>query len=136
MLTMKFHGVEISIAGGGEEIVRAQISCPFFLFFFFFFFFIQVLCFITGTKTTWSASYGKEKPLRPPLTSPRKKESPQVPLVWDQPHISPGRNPTISRTKLKESNVTKPESRKQKENRNPITQINKRNPIQVQRENH
>src|ERR1700712_945027 len=78
-----------------------------------------------GTKASWSASYGKKKPLCPPLTSLRKKPSPQVPLVWDQPHISPGRNPTISRTSPKESKVTKQESRKQQENRNPITQITK-----------
>ena len=35
--------------------------------------------------------------------------------------------------KPKENKVTKQASRKQKENRNPITQRNKRNPIQVRR---
>jgi len=35
MLTMNSPGVEISIAGGVEEIVRAQIICLFFLLFFF-----------------------------------------------------------------------------------------------------
>ena len=37
MLTMTFHGVEISIAGGGEEIVSAPNLLPFFLFFSLFF---------------------------------------------------------------------------------------------------
>ena len=35
----------------------------------------------------------------------------------------PEETPAISRTKPKESKVTKQESRKQKENRNPITQV-------------
>jgi len=64
MLMMNSHGVEISIARCVEEMVRDPNPMPFFSFFFFFCFFLHVLCFIRhlGTKTTCSASYGKEKP--------------------------------------------------------------------------
>jgi len=48
MLTMNTHGFEFSIAGGVEEIVRAQIPCL--LFFFSFFFFIMRSFFI-GTRS-------------------------------------------------------------------------------------
>ena len=34
MLTMNSHGVEFSIAGFVEEMVRAQIPCLFFFFFY------------------------------------------------------------------------------------------------------
>jgi len=63
MLTMNSHGVEISIAGCVREMVRDPNPLPF--FFSLFFLFLHVLCFIRhlGTKTTCSASYGKEKPL-------------------------------------------------------------------------
>jgi len=58
MLTMNTPGVEFSIAGGVEEIVRDPNPMSFLFFFF------DVLCFIRhlGTKTTCSASYDKEKP--------------------------------------------------------------------------
>jgi len=60
MLMMNTHGVEFSNAGGVEEIVRGPNPRRFFFFFFLFY----VLCFIhhLGTKTTCSASYGKEEP--------------------------------------------------------------------------
>jgi len=35
MLTMKTHGVEFSIAGGVEEMVRAPTSMFFYLYFFY-----------------------------------------------------------------------------------------------------
>jgi len=40
MLTMNSHGVEISIAGGVVEMVRAPNLVPFFFIFLFFYFFI------------------------------------------------------------------------------------------------
>jgi len=40
MLTMNTHGVEFSIAGGVEEIVRDPNLMPFFFLFSFFLFFI------------------------------------------------------------------------------------------------
>ena len=56
----------------------------------FFSFFFPVLCFIRllGTKTSCSASYGKEKPPITNQTVPGKKASTHVPLVWNQPHTS------------------------------------------------
>jgi len=47
MLKITTHGVEFSIAGGVEEIVRAPNSMSFFFFlsFFFFFFFFYLLIF-------------------------------------------------------------------------------------------
>jgi len=62
MLTMNYYGVEISIAGCVEEMVRRPNPMPFFFLFLFFFF--HVLWFIhhLGIKTTCSAGYGKEKP--------------------------------------------------------------------------
>ena len=50
------------------------------------------MCFVfqqRGTKTAWSARYGKEKtPTSPDVSPPApwKKSSTQVPLVWNQPH--------------------------------------------------
>jgi len=94
MLTMKTHGVEFSIAGGVEEIVRApnpmsffSLSFFFFLFFFLFLFF-HVLCFIRhlGTKTTCSASYGKEKP---PSTHRRQGKSHQPKSLWSETNRTP-----------------------------------------------
>ena len=44
---MNSDGVEISIAGGVEEMVRAQLPGGFFYFFYFFFlfFFFYIMCF-------------------------------------------------------------------------------------------
>jgi len=57
ILTMNSHGVEISIAGCVEEMVRDPNLMPFL-------FFLSCALFYRhlGTKTTCSASYGKEKP--------------------------------------------------------------------------
>jgi len=55
------------------------------------FFFYHVLCIIqlVGTKTTCSASYGKEKTPSPLIhPAPGQKPSTQVSLVRDQPHTS------------------------------------------------
>jgi len=88
MLTMKTHGVEFSIAGYVEEIIRDPKSHAFF-FFFSSFFSCALYYQLLGTKTTCSASYGKEK-TPSPLIHPAqgKKPSTQVPLVRDQPHTS------------------------------------------------
>jgi len=59
-VTMISRGVEISIAGGGEEMVRA-ISLG--VFFFFFFFCSQIVIMFKGTKDSCSASYGDKKPI-------------------------------------------------------------------------
>ena len=45
MLTMISRGVEISIAGGVEEMVRDPNATTFFFFFFFFFFFLFFIIF-------------------------------------------------------------------------------------------
>ena len=52
-VTMISHGVEISIAGGVEEMVHAYISGLFFFFFFFFFFlfFCNHAFIFSGTKS-------------------------------------------------------------------------------------
>jgi len=62
MFTINTHGVDFSLSGCVEEMVRDPNPMTFFFFLFFFLF--HVLCFIChlGTKTTCSASYGKEKP--------------------------------------------------------------------------
>jgi len=69
---MNSHGVEFSIAGCVVEMVRDPNSMSFFLFFFFF----HVLCInqLLGTKTTCSASYGKEKTPSPILLQPSTRE--------------------------------------------------------------
>jgi len=53
------RGAEISIAGGGEEMVRAYTLVGFF----FFFFFNQFVIMFKGTKDSCSASYGDKKPI-------------------------------------------------------------------------
>jgi len=60
------RGVEISIAGGGGEMVPGPISWSFFSSFFFC---NQIVIMFKGTKDSCSASYGDKKPiskLRPP----------------------------------------------------------------------
>ena len=60
------RSVEISIAGGGGEMVRGPISWSFSLFsffFLFFFFFNQIVIMFKGTKDSCSASYGDKKPI-------------------------------------------------------------------------
>ena len=86
MSTMNTHGGECLIAGGVEEIVRDPKRRPFFSFFFY-----QVICInqLLGTKTTCSASYGREKTPSPLIhPAPGKKPSTQVSLGRDQPHTS------------------------------------------------
>ena len=135
MLTINFHGVEISIAGGGEEIVRAQIFCPFVSLFL-----IHVLCFICqlGTKTTCSASYGKEKPPITNQTAPGKKPSTQVPLVRDQPHTSHTeiRNPTLTSLSGQRRKVKHNMGRYQQENPCRRHQQKKRLDITTRQPNH
>ena len=55
------RGVEISIAGDGEEMVRAYLLVVF--FFFFFFFLYQIVIMFKGTKDSCSASYRDKKPI-------------------------------------------------------------------------
>jgi len=59
-VTMISRGVEISIAGGGGEMVRAS-SWSF--FFFSFSFFNQIVIMFKGTKHSCSVSYGDKKPI-------------------------------------------------------------------------
>jgi len=61
-VTMISHGVEISIAGGGGEMVRV-LSLGRSLFFFSFFFLYQIVIMFKGTKDSCSASYGDKKPI-------------------------------------------------------------------------
>jgi len=58
-VTMISRGVEISIAGGGGEMVRV-ISLG---RFFFFFFCNQIVIMFKGTKDSCSGSYGDKKPI-------------------------------------------------------------------------
>ena len=60
-MTMISRGVEISIAGGGGEMVRAYPLVVFFLFFFLFC--NQFVIIFKGTKDSYSASYGDKKPI-------------------------------------------------------------------------
>jgi len=57
------RGVEISIAGGGGEMVRVPISWSFFSLFFFFFFCNQIVIMFKCTKDSCSARYGHKKPI-------------------------------------------------------------------------
>jgi len=52
------RGVEISIAGGGGEMVRVLSLGRFF-----FFFCNQIVIMFKGTKDSCSASYGDKKPI-------------------------------------------------------------------------
>jgi len=89
---MNSHGVEISIAGCVEEMVCDPNLRPlffhFFQLFFLFLFLFHVLCFIPhlGTKTTCSASYGKEKP---PGTHRRQGKSHQPKSLWYETNRTP-----------------------------------------------
>jgi len=77
MLTINSHGVEISIAGCIEEMVRDPNTMPFlFYFILFYFIFYHVLCIIQllGTNTTCSASYGKAKTPSPIFLQPGTRE--------------------------------------------------------------
>ena len=57
-MTMISRGVDISIAGGGGEMVRVvSLHCSFF------FFCNQIVIMFTGTKDSCSASYGDKKPI-------------------------------------------------------------------------
>jgi len=62
-VTMISCGDEISIAGGGGEMVYVLTLGRFFLFFSFFLFYQFVIMF-KGTKESCSASYGDKKPIR------------------------------------------------------------------------
>ena len=63
-MTMISRGVEISIAGGGGEMVRVLPLGHFiFLFFYFFIFCNQIVIMFKGTKDSCSASYGDKKPI-------------------------------------------------------------------------
>jgi len=59
-------GVEISIAGGGGEMVRAYLLVG---FFFLFFFCNQIVIMFKGTKDSCSASSGDKKPISKRLTA-------------------------------------------------------------------
>jgi len=50
MLTMNTHGVELSIAGGVEEIVRDPNLLSFFSFFHFFIFFFSCALFYSSSR--------------------------------------------------------------------------------------
>jgi len=58
-VTMISRGVEISIAGGGGEMVHGLSLGRFF----FFFFGNQIVIMFKGTKDSCSASYGDKKPI-------------------------------------------------------------------------
>jgi len=57
-VTMISRGVEISIAGGGGEMVRVLSLGRFF-----FLFCNQIVIMFKGTKDSCSASYGDKKPI-------------------------------------------------------------------------
>ena len=72
MLTTNSDGVEIPIASSVREMVRDPNPIPFFLLFSFY----HVLCInqLLGTKTTCSASYGKERTPSPIFLQPSTRE--------------------------------------------------------------
>jgi len=55
------RGIEISIAGGGGEMVRGPISLSFFSFFLFLFFSYHGFIVSKVQKASCSASYGENK---------------------------------------------------------------------------
>ena len=65
-MTMSSRGLEISIAGGGEEMVRAYLLVVFFSFLFCNLFVIM----FKGAKDSCSASYGDKKPISKPHPAP------------------------------------------------------------------
>ena len=79
MLTRNSHGIEISIAGGVQEMVRDPNPKP--LFFIFSFFFILDLFRLLGTKSACSASYGIKKPPITNQPAPGKIPLTQLPMV-------------------------------------------------------
>jgi len=63
MLPMNSHGVEISIAGGVEEMVRDPIPMPFFLFFFSFFFLYHAFIVSRYKKLRAALAMERTKPI-------------------------------------------------------------------------
>jgi len=89
---MNSHGVEISIAGCVREMVQVPNPMPIFVYFLFFFFFYHLLCIneLLGTKTTCSASYGKEKPPSPVFyPSRRQGKNHQPKSLWCETNRTP-----------------------------------------------
>src|SRR6195952_973441 len=80
------------------------------------------MCFVfirqLGTKTTCSASYGKEKPPITNQMAPGKKPSTLVPLVRDQPHTSHTeiRTPTLTSRSGQRRKIKHNMGRNQQEN--------------------
>src|ERR1700712_1350377 len=93
MLTIISRGVEISIAGGVEEMVRGLSKSA---FFFSFFFCLNHLIFVLSTEAEGRSvkaqnmhaaeAMATKNSSDPPLADLRKKPSFQVPLVWNQPY--------------------------------------------------
>jgi len=69
------RGVEISITGGGGEMVRDPT--PWSLFFFFFLFCNQIVIMFKGTKDSCSASYRDKKPIS-------KRHPARFTLSWEK----------------------------------------------------
>jgi len=87
---MNSDGIEMSIAGGVVEMVCDPNLMPF--FFLIFFFFYHVLCInqLLGTKTTCSASYGKEKTPSPVFYPPRRQgKNHQPKSLWYETNRTP-----------------------------------------------
>jgi len=74
MLTMKSHGVEISIARCVGEMVRDPNPMSFFYFVYFFFYHVLCIIQLLGTKTTCSTSNSKEKTRSPIFLQPGTRE--------------------------------------------------------------
>jgi len=91
MLTMNCHRVEFSVAGGVEEMVRDPNPMSFFSrFSTFFFFHVHCIIQLLGTKTTCSASYGKEKTPSTMFSPPRHQgKSHQPKSLWYETNRTP-----------------------------------------------
>ena len=88
MLTMNFHGVEISIAGCVREMVRDPNLMSFFSLLFFFF--NHVLCTnnLRGQRLRAALAMVNKEPLHYFHPAQGKMPSTQVSLVREQPHAS------------------------------------------------
>jgi len=78
----------VPAVGTDRGEARPEIPCFFFSCFSFSLFFILALFRLLGTKSAYSASYGRKNPRITDQPAPGKEPSTHIPLVWNQPHTS------------------------------------------------
>jgi len=94
-------------------------------FLFFLFFFLYHVFVVKVQELACSASYGINKTI---LLAPGKKPLSQVPLVWNQPHISPEECSLLLHADTEKIGKQQ-ESRKQQEN--PCHSLQNRNKVNL-----